>query len=162
VSGDIYDVTLETNCGRIEIALNVVAAPRTAASFAYLVNLGFYNDLTFHNIDAGLDIQGGDPNGDGSGGPGYSIVEKPPAHIKYTQGIVAMANTSRTLPGTSGSQFFIVTGRDDPLPPQYALVGRVISGYAAVKAISQLPTDPSGDGMPVQAVVIREATVSVG
>jgi peptidyl-prolyl cis-trans isomerase B (cyclophilin B) len=162
VAGEAYDVTLQTNCGPIEIALDVVAAPKTTASFAYLVNLGFYNDLTFHNIDAGLDIQGGDPNGDGSGGPGYSIVERPSPHVRYTKGVVAMANTSKALPGTSGSQFFIVTARSDPLPPQYALVGRVIAGYGVVKAISQLPTDPSGDGMPVQAVVIREATVSVG
>ncbi len=158
----MYIVTLETNCGPIEIALDVGAAPKTTASFAYLVNLGFYNDLTFHNVEAGFDIQGGDPNGDGSGGPGYSVVERPPAHIKYTQGIVAMANSSKALPGTSGSQFFIVTAHDDPLPPQYALVGRVIAGYGVVKAISELPTDPSGDGMPNQPVVIREATISVG
>jgi cyclophilin family peptidyl-prolyl cis-trans isomerase len=158
----VYIVTLETNCGPIEIALDVGAAPKTTASFAYLVNLGFYNDLTFHNVEAGFDIQGGDPNGDGSGGPGYIVVERPPAHIKYTKGIVAMANSSKALPGTSGSQFFIVTAHDDPLPPQYALVGRVIAGYGVVKAISELPTDPSGDGMPNQPVVIREATISVG
>ena len=162
VAGGAYDVTLQTNCGPIEIALDVLAAPKTTASFAYLVNLGFYNDLTFHNVDQGLDIQGGDPNGDGSGGPGYSIVEKPSPHVRYTKGVVAMANSSKALPGTSGSQFFIVTANDDPLPAQYVPVGRVIAGFSVVKAISQLPTDPSGDGMPLQPVVIREATISVG
>ena len=88
-----YMVTLATNCGAIAIELDVKRAPRTTASFAYLVKRGFYNDLTFHRVAADFVIQGGDPNGDGSGGPGYTIVERPPANLQYTRGTVAMAKT---------------------------------------------------------------------
>lgn len=91
--GRTYGVTLDTNCGSIEIALNVKRAPKTAASFASLVHRGFYNDLTFHRIVRGFIIQGGDPNGNGTGGPGYHVVEAPPHDLQYTRGIVAMAKT---------------------------------------------------------------------
>lgn len=156
-----YVVTLVTNCGAIAIQLDVKDAPRTAASFAYLVRRGFYNDLTFHRVAANFVIQGGDPNGDGSGGPGYTIVERPPANLRYTQGTVAMAKTSADPPGASGSQFFIVTTAEAPLPAQYALVGRVVGSFAGVNAIAALPTNPPQDGQPKQPVVISRATLSV-
>ena len=73
-------------------------------------------------------IQGGDPLGTGTGGPGYSVDEKPPANLAYTKGIVAMAKSSAEPPGRSGSQFFVVTGADAGLPPEYALVGKVEQG----------------------------------
>ncbi len=92
-------VTLTTNCGTIEIQLDVRQAPRTASSFAYLVKRGFYNGLTFHRVVAGFVIQGGDPYGDGSGGPGYTIVEPPPREPPVHQGTVAMAKTSTDPPG---------------------------------------------------------------
>ncbi len=156
-----YVVTLTTNCGAISIALDVKDAPRTSASFAYLVRRGFYDDLTFHRVAANFVIQGGDPDGDGSGGPGYTIVERPPANLRYTQGVVAMAKTSSDPPGASGSQFFIVTAPDAPLPAQYALVGRVVGSFAGVSAIAALPTNPPQDGAPKQPVVISRATLSV-
>ncbi len=156
-----YVVTLATNCGGITIALDVKDAPRTSASFAYLVRRGFYDDLTFHRVAANFVIQGGDPDGDGSGGPGYTIVERPPANLRYTQGVVAMAKTSSDPPGASGSQFFIVTAPDAPLPAQYALVGRVVGSFAGVSAIAALPTNPPQDGAPKQPVVISRATLSV-
>lgn len=154
-----YLVQMSTNCGTFEIRLAVKAAPRTTASFAYLVARGFYNGLTFHRVAAGFVIQGGDPNGDGSGGPGYSVVEPPPSETSYTRGTVAMAKTSTDPAGTSGSQFFIVTAEQAPLPPQYALVGEVVAGMASVEAIDKLPTDPPQDGAPTRPVIIRSASL---
>jgi peptidyl-prolyl cis-trans isomerase B (cyclophilin B) len=153
-------VTLATNCGAIEIRLDVRRAPRTAASFAYLVRRGFYNDLTFHRVAANFVIQGGDPNGDGSGGPGYTVVEAPPANLHYTLGTVAMAKTGTDPSGASGSQFFIVTTDEAPLPAQYALVGKVVGSLAGVQTIAKLPTIPPQDGAPEQPVVISRATLS--
>jgi peptidyl-prolyl cis-trans isomerase B (cyclophilin B) len=155
-----YVVGLSTNCGSIEIQLDVHRAPRTTASFAYLVKLGFYDRLTFHRVAAGFVIQGGDPNGDGSGGPGYSVIEPPPSDIRYTLGTVAMAKTGTDPAGASGSQFFIVTAQEAPLPAQYALVGNVVGGLAAVEAIAKVPTDPPQDGEPIKPVVISHATLS--
>jgi peptidyl-prolyl cis-trans isomerase B (cyclophilin B) len=155
-----YLVTLATNCGAITIQLDVKHAPRTAASFAYLVRRGFYNDLTFHRVAANFVIQGGDPNGDGSGGPGYTIVEPPPRDLRYTLGTVAMAKTGADPSGASGSQFFIVTTQEAPLPAQYALVGKVIGSFDGVEAIAKLPTSPPQDGAPDQPVVITRATLS--
>lgn len=155
-----YVVNLNTNCGPIQIQLNVRQAPLTTSSFAYLVRSGFYNDLTFHRVAAGFVIQGGDPNGDGSGGPGYKVVEPPPTNMHYSLGTVAMAKTGSDPPGTSGSQFFIVTATNAPLPPQYALVGNVVGSFAGVERISKLPTDPPQDGTPRTPVVISRATLS--
>jgi peptidyl-prolyl cis-trans isomerase B (cyclophilin B) len=155
-----YLVALRTNCGTIDIRLAVGAAPRTTASFAYLVSRGFYNGLTFHRVAAGFVIQGGDPNGDGTGGPGYSVVEPPPSDTRYTRGTVAMAKTSSDPAGSSGSQFFIVTTARAPLPPDYALVGQVVGGMAGVIAIAKLPTDPPQDGAPTRPVVISSASLS--
>ena len=154
-----YIVALSTNCGPIQIKLDVKDAPKTAASFAYLVKRGFYDNLTFHRVAAGFVIQGGDPAGDGSGGPGYTIVEKPPANLTYTPGTVAMAKTASEPDGASGSQFFIVTGSSSTLPPQYALVGHVVAGTAAVNAIANIPTNPPQDGQPTSPVVIHRAVL---
>jgi peptidyl-prolyl cis-trans isomerase B (cyclophilin B) len=155
-----YLVTLSTNCGAIDIHLDVRQAPATTASFAYLVKRGFYNNLTFHRVAANFVIQGGDPNGDGSGGPGYTIVEPPPSDLRYTLGTVAMAKTSTDPSGASGSQFFIVTTAEASLPPQYALVGNVVGSLASVETIAKLPTDPPDDGAPIKPVVIKSATLS--
>jgi peptidyl-prolyl cis-trans isomerase B (cyclophilin B) len=157
-----YVVTLATNCGTIDIQLDVKRAPRTTASFAYLVRRGFYNDLTFHRVAANFVIQGGDPAGDGSGGPGYTVVEPPPANLSYTLGTVAMAKTQADPSGASGSQFFIVTTAEAPLPAQYALVGKVIGSYTGVDTIAKLPTVPPQDGAPIKPVVISSATLSTG
>jgi peptidyl-prolyl cis-trans isomerase B (cyclophilin B) len=155
-----YVVKMTTNCGEIDIQLDVRRAPRTSASFAYLVGRGFYNNLTFHRIAAGFVIQGGDPNGNGSGGPGYQIVERPPSNLSYTPGTVAMAKTQTAPSGASGSQFFIVTGTQSPLPPQYALLGKVVGGQPTVAAIAQIPTNPPQDGAPTVPVVISRATLT--
>lgn len=158
-----WTARVTTNCGSFAIRLDVAHAPKTAASFAYLVKRGFYDNLTFHRIATGFVIQGGDPLGDGTGGPGYTIVEKPPAHLRYTHGVVAMAKTGTDPDGASGSQFFIVTAQDAGLPPQYALLGKVVQGLNVVDAIGALPlaqgSNPS-DGPPAQPVVIQSVVLS--
>jgi cyclophilin family peptidyl-prolyl cis-trans isomerase len=153
-------VTLTTNCGPIVIALDVKRAPKTAASFAYLARKGFFDSLTFHRVVPEFVIQGGDPLGNGQGGPGYSVVEKPPTDLQYLRGVVAMAKTNVEPAGTSGSQFFIVTAEDAGLPPDYALVGKVSSGMKTVDKIVLEPTNPQS--FPLNPVVIEKATVAEG
>ena len=159
-----YTAVVLTSCGNFAIALDVKRAPRTTASFAYLARRGFYNGLTFHRIVPSFVIQGGDPRGNGQGGPGYSVVEAPPSGLKYTRGVVAMAKTEIEDPGTSGSQFFIFTGPDAQLPADYALVGKVSAGLNVVDRIATAPTDqsnpdPARREQPRRPVVIRRVTI---
>jgi peptidyl-prolyl cis-trans isomerase B (cyclophilin B) len=160
-----YSVTLNTNCGPIVIQLAVREAAKTTASFAHLVQSGYFNQLTFHRIVPGFVIQGGDPNGNGTGGPDWEVVEPPPAHLRYTKGTVAMAKSGATPSGASGSQFFIVTGPNVNLPAVYALVGHVISGENNVEAIARVPTEAPPEGgeasRPRVPVVIETATLAV-
>lgn len=156
-----YTVTMKTNCGEIVIALDVKRAPKTAASFASLVDSGFYDGLTFHRVLADFVIQGGDPLGNGQGGPGYNVVEKPPSDLRYRRGIVAMAKAGVDPAGASGSQFFIVTAEDAGLPPEYALVGKVKSGFGAVNRIVAEPVD-GPNGVPNTPIVIEKATIEPG
>jgi peptidyl-prolyl cis-trans isomerase B (cyclophilin B) len=152
---------VQTSCGTFEIVLDTTRAPKTANSFAYLSEEGFYDALTFHRIVPGFVIQGGDPLGTGTGGPGYKVVEKPPANLAYTKGTVAMAKSSAEPPGTSGSQFYVVTGADAGLPPEYALVGKVSEGLDVVERIGKLPTNPSTE-KPKQTVLIEKITIEKG
>jgi peptidyl-prolyl cis-trans isomerase B (cyclophilin B) len=161
-SGRIWTVELETNCGNITIRLANGRAPETVASFARLVRRGFYDGLTFHRIAGDpatgpFVIQGGDPLGTGLGGPGYAVVERPPRETRYTRGTVAMAKTATERPGTSGSQFFIVTAADAGLPAEYALVGEVTGGQDVVQRIASAQTDDQEK--PVAPIVIERATV---
>jgi peptidyl-prolyl cis-trans isomerase B (cyclophilin B) len=155
-AGEEATAVVKTSCGTFEIALDTKRAPKTANSFAFLADEGFYDDLTFHRVAPGFVIQGGDPEGTGSGGPGYSVDEKPPANLAYTKGIVAMAKTSAEPPGRSGSQFYVVTAPDAGLPPEYALVGKVTKGFDAVQRIEKLGTP---EEKPKQTVLIEEVTV---
>jgi peptidyl-prolyl cis-trans isomerase B (cyclophilin B) len=157
--GEKLTAVVETSCGTFEIALATDEAPKTVNSFVYLVEEGFYDGLGFHRIVPEFVIQGGDPLGEGSGGPGYSVVEKPPANLAYTKGAVAMAKTSAEPPGTSGSQFFVVTGADAGLPPEYALVGRVSEGLDVVEKIGELPTEGE---TPREPVVMERVTIERG
>jgi peptidyl-prolyl cis-trans isomerase B (cyclophilin B) len=159
-----YTVTVVTNCGTFAFTLDVKQSPKTAASMYYLVKRGFFNGLTFHRVVAGFVIQGGDPLGNGTGGPGYSVVEPPPASTQYVRGDVAMAKTQTDPRGASGSQFFVVTGanvtQSAQLTPDYAVAGKVVSGIGVVEKIGALPTNPQGDGAPTPAVVMSSVTVS--
>jgi peptidyl-prolyl cis-trans isomerase B (cyclophilin B) len=151
--------TVETSCGSFTIALDTGRAPKTASSFAYLARRGLYDDTVFHRIIPGFVVQGGDPTGNGTGGPGYSVDEQPPGNLSYTRGVVAMAKSPVEPPGRSGSQFFVVTAADAGLTPDYALVGRVSSGFDVVQRVEQLGT-PSGT--PRAPVIIRRVTIRSG
>jgi peptidyl-prolyl cis-trans isomerase B (cyclophilin B) len=160
-----YIVSVRTNCGSFAIRLDVKDAPKTTVSFYALVKRRFYDGLMFQRVASGFVIQGGDPQGNGTGGPGYTVVEAPPKDLQYVRGTVAMAKTQTQPAGASGSQFFVVTAANasvsDGLTPDYALVGQVVSGLNVVEAIGSLPTSPSGDDMPIPPVVMSSVTVSV-
>jgi cyclophilin family peptidyl-prolyl cis-trans isomerase len=152
-----WGLTVETNCGSFTIQLDVENAPNTSASLVSLAKKGFYDGTTFHRIVPGFVIQGGDPTGTGQGGPGYSTVDKPKGAASYAKGVVAMAKTGTEPPGTAGSQFFVVTGQDAGLPPDYAVVGKVTKGLDVVDKIGQLG-DPATE-QPTQPVVISKVAV---
>jgi peptidyl-prolyl cis-trans isomerase B (cyclophilin B) len=148
---------VRTNCGRFTIALDTARAPKTTSSFAGLVEQGLYDRTLIHRIEPGFVVQGGDPKGNGTGGPGYSVDEPPPPELTYSKGIVAMAKTSAEPPGRSGSQFFIVTAPADAgLPPDYALLGRVSEGFGAVERIEALV---GPDGQQTAPAVISKITL---
>jgi peptidyl-prolyl cis-trans isomerase B (cyclophilin B) len=153
-----YVATVATSCGDFEITLDAKRAPKTGGSFATLADDHFYDRTSFHRVVAGFVIQGGDPLGNGQGGPGYSIVEAPPKDLTYTRGVVAMAKTAIEAPGTSGSQFFVVTGEEAPLPPEYALLGKVTGGQETVDKIATAKTDIATEA-PLDPIVIESIAV---
>jgi cyclophilin family peptidyl-prolyl cis-trans isomerase len=158
----VYDVVLKTNCGAFTIRLAVKTSPATTASFASLVQKGYFDGTVFHRIVPGFVIQGGDPTGTGTGGPGYTTVDVPPASTRYTLGLVAMAKSGADPPGTAGSQFFVVTSQDAQLPPEYAVLGSVVHGQAVVDKVGQLGDPASGgQGIPTETVVIEKANLTV-
>jgi peptidyl-prolyl cis-trans isomerase B (cyclophilin B) len=157
--GEKLTAVVETSCGSFEIALDSKQAPKTVNSFAYLARQGFYDGLDFNRVVSGFVVQGGDPAGDGTGGPGYTVVEKPPANASYTKGVVAMAKTTAEPPGSSGSQFFVATSIDTGLPPEYALLGKVSKGYGTVQRINLLG---GTDEKPKQTVLIEKLTIEKG
>ncbi|MCD6015473.1 MAG: peptidyl-prolyl cis-trans isomerase cyclophilin type [Solirubrobacterales bacterium] len=159
--GETAAATVETSCGSFVIELDTKGSPKTANSFAFLAEQGFYDGTVFHRIAPGFVIQGGDPKGDGTGGPGYSVTEAPPQDTTYAKGLVAMAKTAVEPPGTSGSQFFVVTAPADAgLPPDYAVLGEVTEGTDVVEAIGELG-DPATE-QPLQPVTIDSVTIEAG
>ena len=157
--GDAASALVETSCGSFTIELDTERAPKTANSFAFLAGEGFYDGVPFHRVVPDFVVQGGDPKGDGTGGPGYSVDEKPPSNLAYTKGVVAMAKSSAEPPGRSGSQFFVVIGADAGLPPEYALVGEIGEGMDVVERIGSLGTP---EEKPKQTVVIDSVTIEQG
>jgi cyclophilin family peptidyl-prolyl cis-trans isomerase len=153
-----YVARVETSCGEFEIELDAKTAPKTGGSFVTLAREGFYDGLSFHRIVTGFVIQGGDPRGNGTGGPGYTVTEPPPRDVVYSEGVVAMAKSQVDPPGASGSQFFVVTSDDAALEPIYALLGKVTKGLDVVHRIEEVPAGP--DERPVQPVVIDRITIS--
>lgn len=154
-------VVFETNCGSFTVALDPDSNPQTAASFQYLASEGAYDDTRVNRVADSFVVQAGDPTGTGSGGSGYSITETPPQDTVYARGVVAMAKASTDPPGTSSSQFFVVTAPADAgLPPDYAVVGTVDeAGMETVAAIEEYAGQPGVDGPPTKEVVIETATV---
>lgn len=155
-----YTAVLETSCGTIEIALDPELAPQTVNNFVFLAGEGFYDGLTFHRVVPGFVIQGGDPAGDGTGGPGYEFPDELPTD-GYPPGAVAMANSG---PDTNGSQFFIVTGDASALPNAYSRFGEVTEGLDVARRIESLaptgldPGDPASQ-TPTQTVWIDSVTI---
>ena len=148
-----------TNCGEFTIALDRESAPNATASFAALAEDGWFDDTIFHRIVPGFVIQGGDPTGAGGGGPGYTTVDPPPAGTAYTKGVVAMAKAGHEPPGAAGSQFFVVTGDDIGLPPDYAVIGTVTGGPDVVERIGAL-----GDASerPTETIVVERVELERG
>jgi cyclophilin family peptidyl-prolyl cis-trans isomerase len=154
-AGKTNTLTFATNCGSFTVKLDPKKAPKGAASVYSLAKKGFYVNTIFHRIVPGFVIQGGDPTGTGSGSAGYDTVDKPPASTKYTHGVVAMAKGPTDPAGSASSQFFVVTGKDVGLPPDYAVIGKVSKGLATVDRIGKL-----GDSSekPTFTVVIKKVT----
>lgn len=129
-----YTAVLKTTQGDIVIKLNAANTPKTVNNFVYLAKHHFYDHTIFHRVIKDFMIQGGDPRGDGTGGPGYQFADEPFTG-KYTRGVIAMANSG---PNTNGSQFFIMH-KDYPLPPNYVIFGEVIEGMETVDKIASSP-----------------------
>ena len=147
--------------GTVEIELYPEKAPNTVNNFVSLVNEGFYDGLTFHRIIEGFMIQGGDPEGIGSGGPGYSIAGEFAKNgysendLIHTKGVISMARAQN--PDSAGSQFFIMSADSPHLDGQYAAFGKVISGIEIIEALEKVETGSMDK--PVEPVIIEKATV---
>jgi cyclophilin family peptidyl-prolyl cis-trans isomerase len=127
------------------------------SSFASLVRKQFFDGTSFHRIVPDFVIQGGDPTGTGTGGPGYTVRDVPPKNARYTKGVVAMAKTQAEPPGTAGSQFFVVTAPDAGLPPDYAILGTVTNGLKVVERIGRLGNPVTE--RPTRRVVVLHMTL---
>jgi cyclophilin family peptidyl-prolyl cis-trans isomerase len=140
--GRRYSATLRTSEGDLIVDLLAEEAPRTVNNFVFLAREGYYDGVPFHRIIKDFMVQTGDPTGTGAGGPGYRF-EDEPVRLRYTKGIVAMANAG---PNTNGSQFFIVHGREVKLPPNYTIFGRVREGLEVLDKIAETPVAPARGG----------------
>jgi cyclophilin family peptidyl-prolyl cis-trans isomerase len=156
-AGKTYALTFDTSHGSFTVTLDTDLAPNAAASLVALARDGYFDDTVFHRIAPGFVIQGGDPTQTGTGGPGYSTVDKPPEDATYPKGTVAMAKSPTEPAGTAGSQFFVVTGDASFLMPDYAIVGRVTEGMDVVERIGELGDE---NELPTEPVVIRTVTVT--
>jgi cyclophilin family peptidyl-prolyl cis-trans isomerase len=155
----MHKITIETNKGTIVFETYDSDAPKTVENFVTLANKGFYNGIIFHRVIKDFMIQGGDPTGTGTGGPGYKFEDELNSNTEsykngYARGVVAMANAG---PNTNGSQFFIMH-KDVPLPHNYTIFGKVISGMDVVDAIANTKTD-AGD-RPTEKITMNKVTVS--
>lgn len=160
-----YSAKISTSKGDFTIELFAKDAPITVNNFVFLAKQGFYDGITFHRIIESFMIQTGDPLGNGTGGPGYTIQDELNGPHKYEEGIVAMAKSR--APNSAGSQFFIGTGPDiDGLNrmPDYPIFGKVIDGMDTVKKIAATPTemdDLSGEqSKPSEKVTINSITIN--
>lgn len=154
----MHTITINTNKGDIVIETYDADAPKTVENFVSLISKGFYDGVIFHRIIEGFMIQGGDPTGTGTGGPGYKFADELDPSTGsykggYVRGTVAMANAG---PDTNGSQFFIMH-KDTPLPHSYTIFGKVVSGMDVVDSIATTPVGP-GD-RPLTDMIMKKVTV---
>ena len=155
----MHTITIQTNKGTIVIETYDADAPNTVNNFITLAQKGFYDNLIFHRVIQGFMIQGGDPTGTGMGGPGYKFADElnpstDSYKAGYARGTVAMANSG---PNTNGSQFFIMH-KDTPLPHNYSIFGKVISGLDVIDAIATTPVGPNDK--PVTPMTMTKVTVA--
>ena len=149
-----YTAEMVTTKGTMTISLDPAAAPKTVNNFVFLARYHYYEGIFFHRVIPGFVLQGGDPGGTGTGGPGYRFEDELPAPGRYEVGSLAMANAG---PNTNGSQFFVISGPSGVrLPPQYSLFGKVVTGLEVVAAIDAIG---SRSGTPKERVVIESVTV---
>jgi cyclophilin family peptidyl-prolyl cis-trans isomerase len=150
-----YSAEMVTSKGTMTIALDPVAAPKTVNNFVFLARYHYFDGIFFHRVIPGFVLQGGDPKGTGTGGPGYDFEDELPRRGRYELGSLAMANAG---PNTNGSQFFVISGPSGVrLPPQYSLFGKVVSGLDVVATIDALGTS---SGKPKERVTIASMTIT--
>ena len=154
-TGKTYSATVNTDVGTFTVALDAKSAPKTVNNFVFLAREHFYDGLTFHRVIPGFVVQGGDPQGNGSGGPGYKFADELPKAGAYKVGSLAMANSG---PNTNGSQFFVITGtQGTQLPPNYSLFCTVSSGMDVVK---QIEAGGSQSGTPTTVHKMTKVTIT--
>jgi len=164
-----YTATIDTSEGKMVVALDPATAPKSVNNFVFLARKHFYDGLTFHRVAKDFVIQGGDPKGDGSGGPGYKVQAETPAS-GYQVGSVAWAKGGQEPAGTAGSQFFVVTspsptpgqGLDslNQQPYQYGIIGSLSADSLPVAQKIGSFAPPSGDGKPTKKVTIKKVTIA--
>jgi peptidyl-prolyl cis-trans isomerase B (cyclophilin B) len=157
-AGKKYTIEFQTTHGNFTVELNEERSPCNGSSLMQLAEDGFYNGITIHRIVPGFVIQAGNSSKTPDGGPGYTTIDPPLPETRYTRGAVAMAKTTAEPPGTGGSEFFVVTGDDLGLPPDYAVVGRVIEGMEVIEKIGKLGNRQTEQ--PTEKIVIERAQAS--
>ena len=150
-----YTALMRTSRGDMTIALDPLGAPRTVNNFVFLARYHYFDGIVFHRIIPGFVVQGGDPTGTGTGGPGYRFEDELPKPGRYEVGSVAMANAG---PNTNGSQFFLISGNQGTgLPPKYSLFGAIVSGLDVLAAIEATGTQ---SGAPTERTVIESVEIT--
>jgi cyclophilin family peptidyl-prolyl cis-trans isomerase len=150
-----YTAEMVTSMGTMTIALDPASAPKPVNNFVVLARYHYYDGIFFHRVIPGFVLQGGDPQGTGTGGPGYRFEDELPKPGRYELGSLAMANAG---PDTNGSQFFVISGPQGmQLPPKYSLFGKVVSGLDVVAAVDAIGTS---SGTPKERVVIESVTIT--
>jgi peptidyl-prolyl cis-trans isomerase B (cyclophilin B) len=156
-----YTATISTSCGNVTIALDAKHAPKSVNNFVYLARQGFYDGLKWHRVATDPPIiQGGDPKGDGSGGPGYTTKVELPPDGKYPTGAVAWAKTGTDPDGSAGSQFFVDTGDASGIGDHYGYIGTVTSGLANVQKMGSLAVADSTTGAPKVPLYMFKVTIT--
>jgi peptidyl-prolyl cis-trans isomerase B (cyclophilin B) len=156
--GKTYTIEFETSMGNFTVELDPANSPCNGDSMLQLARDGFFDGIAFHRIIPGYIIQGGHSQKTPDGGPGYTTVDQPDPETQYELGDVAMAKATEEPPGTGGSEFFVVTGADIGLPPDYALLGKVVKGMDVVEKIGKLGNAQTE--APTKRIVIEKTVAT--
>lgn len=157
-TGKEYTIEFETTHGSFTVELDEERSPCNGNSLMQLAEDGFFDGVTIHRIVPDFVIQAGRSDKAPDGGPGYTTIDAPLPDTRYTKGVVAMAKTAADPPGTGGSEFFVVTGTDLQLPPDYATVGRIVQGTDVIERIGKLGSVETQ--RPTEKIVIKRARAS--